>query len=39
VLKLSKDAVAEEQRFQIEEAGVIELEPDGLCEASGFVLY
>ena len=39
LLEPTKDAVAEEQRFQIEEAGVIELEPDGLCEASGFVLY
>ena len=39
LLEPTKDAVAEEQRFQIEEAGFTELEPDGLCEASGYVFY
>jgi type I restriction enzyme M protein len=39
LLEPTKDAVAEEQRFQIEEAGFTELEPAGLCEASGYVFY
>ena len=39
LLEPTKDAVAEEQRFQIEKAGGIELEPAGLCKASDSVLY
>ena len=39
LLEPTKEAVLEEVRFQREEAGLIELDPDGLREASGYVFY
>ena len=39
LLEDSKDAVLEEVRFQREEAGFTDLDPEGLREASGTVFY
>lgn len=39
LLEDSKDAVLEEVRFQREEAGFTDLDPEGLCAASGTVFY
>jgi len=39
LLEPSKDKVLEEVRFQREDAGLTELDPAGLTEASGYVFY
>lgn len=39
LLEPTKDAVMEEVRFQKEDAGLTELEPSGLSDASGYVFY
>ena len=39
LLESSKEAVIEEVRFQREEAGFTDLDPDGLRDASGYVFY
>lgn len=39
LLEPSKAEVLEEVRFQREEAGFSELEPQGLCDAAGYVFY
>ncbi len=39
LLELTKDKVMEEVRFQREDVGLTELDPDGLREASGYVFY
>ncbi|MBI1296251.1 N-6 DNA methylase [bacterium] len=39
LLEESKDAVMEEVRFQQEDAGLVDLDPTGLREASGYVFY
>ena len=39
LLEETDAAVQEEVRFQREEAGLTELDPDGLCQASGYVFY
>lgn len=39
LLEPSKDSVMEEVRFQREDAGLTELDPEGICEASGYVFY
>ena len=39
LLEPSKDAVMEEVKFQQEDAGLADLEPEGLMEASGYVFY
>ena len=39
LLELTKDKVMAEVRFQREEAGLTELDPDGLRDASGYVFY
>lgn len=39
LLEPTKDKVLEELRFQREDAGFTELDPGGLCDASGFVFY
>ena len=39
LLEPTKDKVLEEVRFQREEAGLIDLDPAGLTDASGYVFY
>jgi len=39
LLESSKDAVMEEVAFQREDAGLTDLEPEGLREATGYVFY
>lgn len=39
LLESSKEAIIEEVRFQREEAGFTDLDPDGLRDASGYVFY
>ncbi|NQU62841.1 MAG: SAM-dependent DNA methyltransferase, partial [SAR324 cluster bacterium] len=39
LLETTKSAVEEEIRFQREEAGLTELDPDGLRDASGYIFY
>jgi len=39
LLEPSKDAVMEEIRFQQDDAGLTELVPEDLCDASGYVFY
>lgn len=39
LLEPTKDAVLEEVRFQREEVKLADLDPAGLCEASGYVFY
>lgn len=39
LLEPTKDAVLEEVRFQREEVKLVDLDPTGLCEASGYVFY
>ncbi len=39
LLEPSKDAVMEEVRFQRDDAGLTELDPEGLRDASGYVFY
>lgn len=39
LLEPSKDAVMEEVKFQRDDAGFTDLDPEGLCEASGYVFY
>jgi type I restriction enzyme M protein len=39
LLEPSKDAVMDEVKFQREDAGLTELDPEGLREASGYVFY
>ena len=39
LLEPTKEAVLEEVRFQKEEVGLTELDPDGLRDASGYVFY
>ena len=39
LLEPTKAKVLEEVRFQKEDAGFTELDPQGLCDASGFVFY
>ena len=39
LLESSKDSVLEEVRFQREEVKLADLDPTGLCEASGYVFY
>ncbi|MBJ2179523.1 SAM-dependent DNA methyltransferase [Pseudomonas veronii] len=39
LLEPTKDAVLEEVRFQREEVKLADLDPTGLCEASGYVFY
>jgi len=39
LLETTKDAVLEEVRYQREDAGQIELDPDGLRHASKYVFY
>ena len=39
LLEETDAAVQEEVRFQREDAGLTELDPDGLCQASGYVFY
>lgn len=39
LLEKTKDAVLEEVRYQQEDAGQIELDPDGLRQASKYVFY
>ena len=39
LLEDTKDAVLEEVRFQREEVGFTDLDPDGLCDASSCVFY
>lgn len=39
LLEPSKEAVLEEVRFQREDAAMADLDPHGLCEASGYVFY
>lgn len=39
LLEPSKEAVEQERKWQIEDAGFTDVEPQGLCEASGYVFY
>ena len=39
LLEPTKQAVRDEVQFQREEAGLVELDPAGLCDASGYVFY
>jgi type I restriction enzyme M protein len=39
LLEPSKETVMEEVRFQRDDAGLTELDPEGLCQASGYVFY
>lgn len=39
LLEKTKDVVTEEIKFQREEAGLTDLDPEGLREASGYVFY